>query len=395
LRLARYALAMRWLSLFSLLISCAAISGCPRDERVDERRKLDAPSANEAARREVPTPPSDAGGRSEAADAGDSATLLRGAELYGRMCAVCHGERGEGYAADRAPSLSHPELLASVSDEFLSFAIAVGRQGTKMSAWLSDQGGPLTRDDLAALVDFMRSWQSAPTLTLDERPASGDRAKGKLLFEQKCARCHGANGPYVRIRNRQWLLHASAGFVRHAIRKGRPGTEMAAYEALLTEQQVEDLTVYLKSLPNWMLPGEAEGSAEPPPIPLGAVPLNPKGRDPRGFARYPDKTSIAVVAPELLKKRARMVLLDARAPSDYAREHIAGAVSVPFYDPAPYLSQLPKNTWLVCYCGCPHAESGKLAEQLIEAGFEKVTVLDEGLDAWVTNKYPMRSGLEP
>ena len=92
---------------------------------------------------------------------------------------------------------------------------------------------------------------------------------------------------------------------------------------------------------------------------------------------------------------ARMALLDARAPSDYINQHIAGAVSVPFYDPTPYLAKLPKNSWLVCYCACPHAESGSLADRLLKAGFKKVTVLDEGLGAWAQKKYPVSSGEKP
>jgi cytochrome c oxidase cbb3-type subunit 3/ubiquinol-cytochrome c reductase cytochrome c subunit len=70
--------------------------------------------------------------------------------------------------------------------------------------------------------------------------------------------------------------------------------------------------------------------------------------------------------------------------------HIAGAVSVPFYDPTPYLSSLPANAWLVCYCACPHAESGQLASH-----FAKVTVLDEGLWVWKAHGYPVRSGIDP
>ena len=82
-------------------------------------------------------------------------------------------------------------------------------------------------------------------------------------------------------------------------------------------------------------------------------------------------------------------------PSDYEQEHIAGAYNVPFYDPAPYLDKLPKSTWLVAYCGCPHAESGNLARALLNAGFDQVTVLDEGLWVWKERGHPMRKGREP
>ncbi len=90
-----------------------------------------------------------------------------------------------------------------------------------------------------------------------------------------------------------------------------------------------------------------------------------------------------------------MALLDARAPSDYQREHIAGAVSVPFYDPDGYFSQLPRDAWLVCYCACPHAESGQLAKKLVDAGFTKVTVLDEGLGVWKKKGYGVVEGASP
>jgi cytochrome c oxidase cbb3-type subunit 3 len=134
--------------------------------------------------------------------------------------------------------------------------------------------------------------------------------------------------------------------------------------------------------------------ARPPPIPLGPVPLNPKGPEPVGFSKQPLTTKADDVKKQL-DRHARMALLDARAPSDYLGEHIAGAVSVPFYEPEPYFSQLPRDAWLVAYCACPHAESGTLAAKLAAAGFTKVTVLDEGLGVWRAKKYPTSTGLDP
>jgi cytochrome c oxidase cbb3-type subunit 3/ubiquinol-cytochrome c reductase cytochrome c subunit len=129
-------------------------------------------------------------------------------------------------------------------------------------------------------------------------------------------------------------------------------------------------------------------------LPLGKVPLHPQGADPKGFHVYPKMTPVDTVAAQYARK-ARMVILDARAPTDYAQQHIAGAVSVPFYDPSPYLDALPKDAWLVCYCGCPHAASGQLARKLLDAGFTKVTVLDERLGDWQQKGHPVRSGESP
>ncbi|MEC8194158.1 MAG: c-type cytochrome, partial [Myxococcota bacterium] len=37
----------------------------------------------------------------------------KGAKLYERYCALCHGADREGYAADHSPSLRSPELMGS------------------------------------------------------------------------------------------------------------------------------------------------------------------------------------------------------------------------------------------------------------------------------------------
>jgi len=313
-----------------------------------------------------------------------------GSELYARMCAVCHGANGEGYKADQATALAQPDFLASASDALIGFAIAQGRKGTTMSAWHRAMGGPLSDADVSALVAFIRSWQRGPAAQLDESAVRGDVARGKDSFERECARCHGPTAPNVRILMPQFLAHASSGFLRHALRTGRPPTDMQSFSASLGDQGIEDVVAYLRSLPT--VPQESR-AALPPPIALGPV-LHPRGPEPAGFQAFPAMTPVDVVGAQY-KRKARMMLLDARVPSDYEQAHIRGAVSVPFYDPTPYLKQLPKDSWLVCYCGCPHAESGQLALKLQAAGFTKVTVLDEGLWDWKQKGLPMSSGRAP
>ncbi|HEX3595307.1 MAG TPA: rhodanese-like domain-containing protein, partial [Polyangiaceae bacterium] len=183
-------------------------------------------------------------------------------------------------------------------------------------------------------------------------------------------------------------------FIRYAIAQGRPPTPMVGFSETLGAEGVEDVLAYLRSLPAWLVPGEVAGSARPPPIPLGPVPLNPHGPPPKGFHAYPAMTSLDVIWHEF-QRGARFGILDARTSSDYSRLHVRGAVSVPFYDPTPYLDALPKTEWLVCYCGCPHSESGALAQQLLNAGFKKVTVLDEGFGAWTAAGHPTNTGTTP
>ena len=166
------------------------------------------------------------------------------------MCAVCHGASGEGYVADQAPRLAQPDFLASVSDDYLRAAITNGRRDTTMSAWARIKGGPLKPADIDAVVRFIRGWQKEPSVRLDERPLKGDARVGAELFDAQCARCHGprgVGGPQLQIGGAELLASASNGFLRAAIRHGRPGTPMPAFEATLGPQGVEDVIAALRS----------------------------------------------------------------------------------------------------------------------------------------------------
>jgi cytochrome c oxidase cbb3-type subunit III len=321
----------------------------------------------------------------------------RGADVYRRMCSVCHGQRGEGYRADNATALANPAFLSSVSDGFLRNAIAEGRKNTTMSAWAARRGGPLSSTEVDDVVRFIRRWQRVPRAVLDERRPNGDAGRGERLFAVHCLGCHGprgVSGPNVHIGDAAFLNSASNGFLRHAIQLGRPGTAMPAFQHSLGEQAVEDLLSLLRSWEPRTPIAPEPAIARPAPLPLGPVPLNPRGPEPKGFKAYPEHTSMEVVKPEL-ERGAKMALLDSRTPSDYANQHIPGSVSVPFYDVERYADKLPKDVWLVSYCSCPHAESRMLAAALVAKGFKKVTVLNEGLRGWNQKHYPTRKGTEP
>jgi cytochrome c oxidase cbb3-type subunit 3/ubiquinol-cytochrome c reductase cytochrome c subunit len=369
------------------LVASVVLGACQRAQPAPSPTPAPTPTA--PAKRDVPAQPQ---------TAAPSPIAQHGAELYARTCAVCHGADGEGYRADRAPALHRNDFLGAVSDDFLRRAIADGRRGSTMSAWSARRGGPFKASDIDALIAFLRTWQRGPRPALDERPPFGDPLRGASVYARECANCHGAlgtGGPYVQIGNRELLVTATTGMLRDAIRHGRPGTPMPSFDASLGEQAIEDVIAHVRDTAARNAPPLDEARERlNAPLPLGKVPLNPSGPPPRGFLPLPKLTPADVVHRELAR-RAKLALLDARAPSDYVNEHIAGAVSVPFYDPAPYLDRLPKNAWLVCYCSCPLAESGALANKLRAAGFDKVTVLAEGLPYWKKMNYATRSGVKP
>ena len=115
----------------------------------------------------------------------------------------------------------------------------------------------------------------------------------------------------------------------------------------------------------------------------GEVTFVGDGPEPVGFDAVGDDhlLGIDVIYPEY-EKGARFIILDARPPSDFLMHSIVGAISVPYYDVPTCAPYLPKDTWIITFCACPHDESVQAAEYLKEAGFTKVAVLDEGYIEW-------------
>lgn len=312
------------------------------------------------------------------------------AQDYARYCALCHGEDREGYAADNAPSLRSPELLGAGQGTFLIKAIAFGRPGTPMAAFLDEQGGPMSGAQISAMHDWLVV--EAEPVKLDPTPISGDPKQGAEVYEAHCASCHGEQGQGgtgPSLSNPVLLATASDALLRDAIVRGRSDTPMQPYGGVLGESSINDLVAFLRSLEGgWEAPAPVK--VEPPP-PERAV-VNPEGP----ISELTVREGLYVPAAEVheaLQRGDRMVLLDARPMSDWQRGHIPGALPVPFYgDFSALIPHLPKDTYLVAYCACPHAASGRVAKQLRAKGFDRAVVLDEGILVWKKRGYPMVSG---
>jgi cytochrome c oxidase cbb3-type subunit 3/ubiquinol-cytochrome c reductase cytochrome c subunit len=344
-------------------------------------------------------PPQDAAGRTPTRGAGADAAVdpvaqrARGKLLYGRYCSFCHGESGAGYAADQAPALGNDDLLTLVSDEYLRDAIVKGRPGTTMSAWSVIRGGPLGYDDAEAIVAHLRTWQKGLPVSTVGRKVNGNAERGASLFATHCASCHGAkgkNGKYGALANAELLGSVTDGFLAITIERGRAGTPMLGFGTKLTTEQVDDVVALLRT---WQ-----QAPEEPPPLPpkpgaLTNVVLNSRGPQP-AFEAKTDFIKVDLVKAEV-DRQASMIIVDARPPSDYARMHIAGAISVPFYQVEAFSKEIPKDRYVLTYCACPHAESVKVRDALRGLGYPRVAVIDEGILAWRDRGYPVRGGAKP
>jgi mono/diheme cytochrome c family protein len=190
----------------------------------------------------------------------DDPQYQQGAQVYAENCALCHGPNGEGRVgatlAKDWPSI-RPDLITRQT-------IDRGVDGTVMPAWSQENGGPLTDEDLDALVYFILSWQigGAPQITPGNTPTpraavspvpgvEGDPNQGGVLYDQNCAVCHGNDGE-GRIGvslAKDWPSIRPDLTVKSTIEKGVTGSAMPAWSQAnggpLSESDVEDLVAFV------------------------------------------------------------------------------------------------------------------------------------------------------
>lgn len=311
-----------------------------------------------------------------------------GKALYERYCQLCHAPDGTGYAADNAPSLVSRTFLESASDAFIAQGIRVGRSNTAMAAYGKARGGPLSEEDIDKVVAFLRSRGPAAKV-LPRAPAAGNAKNGAVLFERSCRECHGSpaqRGNAMLLENPELLASASTEFLRYAIVHGRPPTPMPAFGGKLLPAEIEDVLAYLQvRFPAAPASAPVKNPVVPADLP---VVVNPKGGKP-AFTLRDGRFVSAEQVKDALAQKKRMVLVDARSPSDWIQFHIPGAISLAYYD-AEQLARIPNDgTWVIAYCACPHHASGEVVDALRRKNYPNTAVLDEGILFWKDRGYPL------
>lgn len=323
-----------------------------------------------------------------------AADIAMGESLYNRYCKLCHAPAAAGYAADNANQLRNKTFLATATTPFLWLGIERGRPNTPMAGFGDVVGGPLSGESIKKIIDYLRSLTPTEQLMLEDLVVAGDPDVGRGVYEAECSGCHGTAGTgstATSLSNPYFLATASDGFIRHAIEHGRPGTRMQAYGDKLTAIEIDGLTRYIRSWARTVEDETSFGEALPA---LDQIVINPKGLK-ASFSNLREGRYVAASeVARALKEGSRIVILDARPTSDWFKAHIPGAFPAPFYDGiAAIAGSLPRDgTWIVAYCACPHAASGKIVDELRLAGFTKTAVLDEGVLIWAERDYPVTIG---
>lgn len=189
--------------------------------------------------------------------AADAKTIQLGEQLYQQNCQVCHQADAIGKPGF-APSLTNKEFLSISSGKFLESTIRDGRTGTGMPPFAH-----LGRSKVQAIVAYLRSHEQLPnrSAAVSVLPdAHGDPRLGKQWFDYICSTCHGikgdgyaAGGTGTAIGKAGFLSKVSDGYIRTTIKEGRSNTRMLGFQganglANLSDQEVDDIIVYLRSL---------------------------------------------------------------------------------------------------------------------------------------------------
>lgn len=85
------------------------------------------------------------------------------------------------------------------------------------------------------------------------------------------------------------------------------------------------------------------------------------------------------------------VVVDVRAVTAYATQHIEGAISLPLDQIAARSSELPKDRYVLLYCTCPTEGTAIAAAEALRTqhGFSRLAVLVGGMNAWLEAGLPI------
>jgi cytochrome c oxidase cbb3-type subunit III len=187
------------------------------------------------------------------------------AALYAQNCAGCHGADG---TLGAAYPMANPIYEALVDDTTMTRIVSHGVAGTAMPPFKQGEGGYLTADQIAILVNGMRQrWKTGePPANMPAYASSGagDPQRGAQVFAQSCTPCHGADGTGGTkggsVADPSYLMLVSDQALRTVVIAGRPDLGHPDWRGYppgqpLTAQQISDVVAWLAAKRPALAPG--------------------------------------------------------------------------------------------------------------------------------------------
>lgn len=181
---------------------------------------------------------------------------LSSRDLFTRVCANCHGKKGEGSAPLKAPS------IAGLPKWYVQAQIEKFHKQLRGIS-IDDPEGQImhnivTSIDIkqsAALAEIIAALPMLPT----QNTLGGNEKTGKEVFMNTCAKCHRFNGkgeivfgsaPLIGLQD--WYIRSQLLKFRKGIRGGNPedekGHKMHEISQYLSDEQAVDVTAYIAIL---------------------------------------------------------------------------------------------------------------------------------------------------
>jgi cytochrome c oxidase cbb3-type subunit 3 len=171
-----------------------------------------------------------------------------GKPAFGDNCAACHGAGGAG--AKGYPNLNDDDWLWGGKLDDIAFTI---RHGVRSSSDETRQSmmpafgrdGILTSEQIVAVAGYVRS--------LTKLPTKADVTRGKKVFAENCASCHGADAKGKRefgapnLADSIWLFGSDEQIIVETVTNGRNGV-MPTWADRLDDVTQKALTVYVHTL---------------------------------------------------------------------------------------------------------------------------------------------------
>lgn len=235
--------------------------------------------------------------------ASSAADSSRGRSVYSKNCSVCHGDNGDGRSRAQASlnppprDFTSPAAKAELTEHRMITSVTFGRADTAMVGFKNQ----LSKEDISAVVDYIRArfmtntsmegisgiqnaqsrttpdGSKAPVPAPGSTPAmvhvhkadtvnmsapmpnglKGDMKKGEAFFMDNCATCHGKTGDgrgprayFINPKPRNFLHPASREELNRVelfemISVGRPGTEMPAWNKVLSQQEIANVAEFV------------------------------------------------------------------------------------------------------------------------------------------------------
>jgi len=143
--------------------------------------------------------------------------VATGERIFAENCSACHGQFGQGgpnptRSGDLIAPISSAEYLKTRDDATIRNIISQGQPDFGMSPFGDINGGPLSTDEIDALVTFIRSWEANPPADLPpqappaitptpvasaQQPLNGTPGSFSEqvlpIFQANCMKCHNSN----------------------------------------------------------------------------------------------------------------------------------------------------------------------------------------------------------